>query len=819
MRLIQQGPKSSKIVFVGEAPGATENISGIPFDGGAGEVFNRMLSTVGISRATSFVTNVCHVQPPKNDFNWFLKPKPRMELVQGLVQLKNDLIEIKPNLVVALGAQPLRFLTGKMGIDKWRGTILESTLVPGLKVIGTYHPAYIMRIWDYKAVAEFDLRRCVKQMEFPEIIRPKRELILDPSREESMFLKEQLLQAEYLAEDIECYETPSGWRLACVGFSDRADRAVVWPCNEPWQIAIVKELSESPVRKVFQNGMFDVTVLKNEGIIVPLETFVWDTMLGHHSLFTESASGSDEMSSMGGKKRQAALAKGLAFQTSIYTEEPFYKDDGKLWHETGDTTMFYRYNGLDCCTTREIRDVQEKELAEFGTTDVLKMEMATVEPLLKMMWRGVRIDTDLRKALHEQYTKEVANLQAALDIAAGGSVNVKSPKQMLELLYDKLKLPQKRHRASGNLTANKDAIVELAEKHSHPVLHIILQIRQRRDFIERYLDAKLGPDGRMHCSYDPTGTRTGRLASRASIDGSGTNLQNIPVRRPEGEAIRRMFLADSGKVLIARDYSQAEARLVAQFANCLPLIELFGDPNRDVHTENASRIFGRAVAKLITDGGDVSDDERYLAKKVIHASNYGMGEHRLVQVVNEDAPYTGVRIDVRQAKMLIQKYFMMYPEIREVFWKGVEQELRYTRTLTTPFGRKRMFFGRWDEKLLREAYAYKPQSTVGDLGTMALVNCYHQIEKQVPGAELLLQVHDAIYMQCWEKDVEMVAGMMEQAMNIPITVNDRTFTIPTDCKVGRNWGSRPKKNPEANPNGLVSLDKWLKEAGMLNGRT
>lgn len=810
-KLIQSGPRSAKVVIVGESPGTTEMASGIPFSGASGELLNRMLSSVGLSRSEIFVTNICHIQPPKNEFTWFIKPKPKLELLTGLVQLRKDLLDIKPNLVIALGAYPLQYLTNKVGINKWRGSILPSTLVPGLKVIGTYHPAYILRMWDYKAVADFDMKRIATESQYPDIRRPQRSLILNPSREDSLELKQQLLAAEWLSVDIECSETPSGWRLSCVGFSDRADRAVTWPCDEQWQLDLIKELCESNVNKVFQNGTFDVTVLADHGIIVPFGTFKWDTMLGHHALFTECAGGQDEMSAAQAKKKQAALAKGLAFQVSIYTQEPFYKDDGKLWKETDDKEMFWRYNALDAATTREIRDVQERELADFGTTQVFQHEMSLIEPLQKMMTRGVKIDLELRKKLAEDFSAQIDNLQRFLDKAAGQSVNVKSPKQMLALLYEKLNLPQKRNHKTGNPTANKDAIIELGQKYKHPILQTILEIRQRRDFVERYLDAKIDADGRMRCSYDITGTRTGRLSSRQSIYGSGTNLQNIPARRPEGEAIRRMFVADPGKVLVGRDYKQAEAWIVAYLAHSESLIELFNSPDRDVHTENAARIFNKKNARLVSAGGDVTDGERYLAKRVIHASNYGMGEARLVQVVNEDALVTGVRITYGQAQSLMEKYFFLFPEIKEVFWKGVERELRYTRTLTTPFGRKRMFFGRWEDKLLREAYAYIPQSTVGDLGTQALTNCYTSIENVVEGAELVLQVHDAIYMQCYEHDAARVAKMMEQAMAIPITLEGHTFVIPSDCKIGYNWGSRPKKNPEQNPNGMIDADQWFKE--------
>lgn len=808
MRLIQEGPKNARIVIVGEAPGATEDASGLPFAGGSGELLNRMLSRVGINRSECFVTNVCHQRPPGNDFNYFLKGGIKPELVAGLVQLKRDLEEIKPNLIIALGSQPLRFLTGKQGIDKWRGSILPCKLVAGLKVIGTYHPAYILRVYDYKAVAEFDLQKCKHEAEFASICYPKRTFYFTGSGTQrspeddriqiiptDLTLREALINemvsADWLAVDIECVPVGDKWRISCVGFSDVSERALVIAIESDRDMADVKRLCESPVRKVMQNGTFDCTVLADNGVQVA--NFAWDIMLAHHSRYPECASGSDEISRLQGKKRQAAIAKGLGFQTSLYTNEPYYKDDGKLWGDTGDLQLFWRYNALDAAVTREIRDVQQVELEEFGAMGTFQHEMSLVRPLMDATRIGLRVDLDTQARLLQKYTSEIDNLQKFLNLAAGGPVNVKSSPQVKALLYDRLGLPVQRKRGTGAETADKDAIAALGEKYSHPVLGAIIQIRERRDLVERYLNCPVDADGRIRCSFDITGTRTGRLSSRASIYGSGSNLQNQP---PE---IREMYVSDEGKIFIIRDYKQAEAQVVAYLAEEEDLIAFFNDPTRDVHKENAARIFNKRI-ELVT------KEERYLAKKVIHASNYGMGPARLVQVVNQEAAITGIRINYQQAKQLMDLYFMLYPKIKEVFWREVEEDIRRTRTLVSPFGRKREFFGRVDEKLLNQAYAYKPQSAVGDLACKAFVRCYHELPKEV---DTLVNVHDSILVQAPVEMVDEVVAKMEELMAIPIPIKGRSLVIPTDCKVGFNWGDRGKDG--YNPRGLIDYEKWLKE--------
>jgi uracil-DNA glycosylase family 4 len=801
--LIQAGPRNAKVMLVGEAPGATEDANGIPFSGGAGEVLNRMLARAGIDRSQCFITNVAHIRPPGNEFSWLVKPKPKPELLRGLIQLKADLASIRPNLVIALGTWPLKFLTGKDGIDKWRGSILPCILEPGIKVIGTYHPAAVLRTWEYKAVAEMDLAKAKHHSEFPELRYPEYDFYLNPSREAYLPLHPQLLAAPELSVDIETWETEQGWKLACIGFADSRKRAVVLTFDEEWQRQAIRELLASPSKKIFQNGgHFDKPVLEANGY--PVNNFYWDTMVGHHARYPECAGGADEESALRGKKKTSALKKGLAFQVSVYTDQPFYKDDGKLWKHTGDLEMFWRYNALDAACTKWIADEQRIQLAEFGSLGIAYEAIAHMDAFAQITKRGIKIDMEWRKHLQEEYYKQVANLQAALDKLAGGPVNVKSSPQMIDLLYNKAKLPVKRSKKTGNPTTDKDAINALAGKYNHPILAIILEIRQRRDFIERYLEAKVDRDGYMRCVLDVTGTRTFRLSSRQSISGSGTNLQNIPSRRPEGQAIRRMFIPDPGMVFIYRDFSQAEARVVAYLARCDRLIELFDDPNRDIHTENASRIFGIPTS-------EVTFEQRYLAKKVVHACNYGMGPGKLVEIVAEDAAYTGIRITLKKAEELIAKYFMLYPEIRTHFWREVENQMRATRTLTTPFGCKREFFGRWDDKLLREAYSYIPQSIVGWLGRKSLFDIYQQLEVKEGKAQALLNVHDSVLVQCKEADVEYVARRMDELMTIPIDIHGRRLVIPTDCKVGYNWQDRPKKDPESNPRGLVDIHKWLEE--------
>ena len=819
MALIQCGPRNARIVMVGEAPGENEERTGLPFTGGAGEVLNNLLDRAGIFRNEVFITNICHVRPKGNDFSWFLRPPNMVHLAQGLLQLKEDISEIQPNLIVALGAYPLKVLTGKTGIEKWRGSVIESTLVPGIKVLATVHPAAILRKWEFKAVAAFDLARAREQAQFPEIVRTPRDFILNPPPQDLPALYEELYRAPILGADIECTIDSGGvWRLSCVGFAPDERRAVVVPASGHDNMAFIRGLLGSPSHKVFQNGLFDYTVLLQNGISVQgygclddeAKPMGWDTMLAHHALYTECASGEDEVSRLtrkGPKKDSAAIQKGLSFLTSIYTDIPFYKDDSKISAETGDMELFWTYNARDCVSMMEVMKKQLPELHEFNTYDTFQREMRLLMPVHAATSRGIRIDFEVRERLRTKYETEIENLQAFLNAGAGKPVNVKSTPDMRWLLYDKLGLPKRYARKTSSRnpdkprspSADKDAINYLAERYPNPVLGAILHIRERRDLIERSLNVANDADGRIRCSFDITGTRTGRLASRASLFGSGTNLQN------QTEKVREMYIPDPGYAFISRDYKQAEVWVVAYLADEKSLIELLNDPTRDVHRENAGRIFGKPLE-------EITEEERYLAKRGVHAADYGMQENLFVIVVNNEYDDTGVRLTLPQARRILEAYFLLYPGIKARYWKDVENELRSTRTLVNAFGRKRIFFARWDSsgKLLRDAYSFKPQSSVGDLGGMAFANCYWNIEVARPdlGAQLLLNVHDSVLMQAPIEHVEEVAAEMERQMAIPMTINGSTFVIPTDCAVGFNWRKRPKSNPSDNPRGLVDLAKY-----------
>jgi uracil-DNA glycosylase len=324
------GPRDAKLAFVAECWGEQEDMVGRPLIGNAGQEFTRLCQEAGINRNECFLTNTICARPPDNKFDEFCCKKDETgegyslpPLAQGkylkpeflgeLDRLKEELCTVSPNLVVALGAKALWALTQTSAIGSMRGTVAFSKMLPKQKVLATYHPSYLFKVWSYRPIVLADLMKAKHEATFPEVRRPEREVLVFPTLEEieEWFLRWQ--HTPILSIDI---ETSRG-QITDIGFSPRRDRSLVitfvqrdgtdfWPTLErecaAWKW--VQALCALPCRKLFQNGVFDLSYLMKQGIKV--RNCADDTMLLHHSMYPE-------------------LQKGLGFLGSIYTQEPAWK--------------------------------------------------------------------------------------------------------------------------------------------------------------------------------------------------------------------------------------------------------------------------------------------------------------------------------------------------------------------------------------------------------------------------------------------------------------------------------------------------------------
>lgn len=766
------GDPQAKILVCGEAPGEQEDIQGVPFVGQAGKLLDAMLVDAGIRRADCYVTNVVNRRPKDNNFSVLYtdgdkRKVPSDELKQQYLRLKGEVESSGCNIVVAAGAEALRALTGEQAIGKFRGSVIASTLCPGKKVIGIYHPAAILRQFGWRPIAVMDLARAVRESGYPDIRTTQRVIQVASDFAGAVRELERIRSSHdttRISLDIETAQR----QVQCIAFATERYRATVipffwkgkslWSMEEEVQLwQLVKQILEGPHRKIAQNAEYDVLFLqKTMGIRT---ANVWmDTMLAHHCVYPE-------------------FPKGLNFLCAMYTDQPYYKDD----IDSEDKQVFWRYNGLDACVTYEVAMELEKELKEFKVEGVYyNFIQKLFEPLMEIGDRGILVDEDRRKTIANELSTQIAELQRQLDGIAGHELNVNSPKQMVKFLYEELpNLTQTKSRKKKGTkeyvetpTTDAATIDKLNRKKPHPSYELILGIRERQKLLSTYIDLAVDTDGRVRTSYKIAGTKSGRLSSSETIFGIGLNIQNVPA----GPA-REIYIPDPGHVFIQGDLSQAEARIVAYVAGEERLIDVF-EQGGDIHKRNASIIFGKPVE-------EVAPQERQLAKKIVHASNYGMGARRFKEVCWEEL---NLELDEATAKRYQRMYFNQFPKI-ELWHRTVQAQLYKNRTLTTPYGRKRMFFGFLGDDLFKEAYSYVPQSTVSDHLNHSLLRV-HEYLKHMPGAgSIVMQVHDSLMVQCPVGTEQRMIERMRYFMDQPVNVGGRVCRIPVDFKVGLNWNA------------------------------
>jgi uracil-DNA glycosylase family 4 len=810
------GPLDAEICFVGEAPGREEDEHRLPFIGSAGILFNKCLKSAGLLRSQVLVWNVFQQRPPGNDAGYFFQDKSRTRLtwegqehVERLRVWLEKLLEMRrrigkgPRILVALGETAVFQLAGKQKISKWRGSVVPCTLVEGFKVYLMFHPSYVNRLVNEpseqlqgekkrqkaNALPLFlrDLARVKMQSESINLPYMTREFVICQSSGEALERLGGISDGETVAVDIESIKTDRGTLLWCVGFAPRPDYAFTvpflrsgrscWSSYEEAQVLRgISSLFLNPrVTKVFHHEGFDLSILgRYYGLRVATGS-VADTMWCFQATYPY-------------------VLKGLAALASIYTWEPYYKEDGKWWdgRRISDEAEFL-YNCKDCAVTREIWPLVSSDAKKLGTWGNYQRHMKVLPSLLRMMIRGVRFDEEARRGLIKDFSGRMAGTRVHIGEIVGQELNPGSPSQLSRFLYGYLGLPVQYHIRTKKPTTDKDALNRLAKKFpQHKVLKEILEFKKLEKLVEQYGEFTPEDDGRIRTSY--SFVTTFRLSSSESHFGGGGNLQNIPVKGDEGKMVRRLFKADEGLVLLASDLEQAEAREVAWDSGNLELIEAFLDKSVDVHWRNTCKIFQLPkdlVYRKETHRQDVYKPKiigieftlyalRQIGKTVQYAGQYGMGPGMLQTILARE----GVFLELSVCKVLLYSVVNSDPFL--VNWQGqIRNEIRATRTLINAFGDKREFQGRLsDMNTYKSGYAWKPQSNVGRIMELGI----QAIHEKIVDYEPLLNVHDEVVGQCREKDVLRIAKEMRPLLEIPHMVGGRELKIPCAFKVGPSWG-------------------------------
>lgn len=536
------GKIGSSYLIVGEAPGEHEYDEGKPFVGESGKILVECLNRHGLSRSDVYLTNLCHYRPYANNFNLVLASKV---LEEGLKELYDYIATYKPNVVVALGNYPLKFLTGRNGISKWRGSILPFVLDKSIKVIPTLHPAAIFRDFTKYPIFDNDIKRIAEDGTFPDRRIPIRQFIIDPKGLDLEEWTERLCNATYLGTDIETVKNSS--RILCVGFAPSPEIAVCINAEREEGRRAIERVLKSDVDKIFQFGTFDTIQLIhlnnyefNPGRLANSlhRPYFWDTLVAQHSLAPE-------------------FPRSLEYLTSVYTREPYYKtvgrgtipDDEKGWSDRIERQSLYEYNCRDCCCTIEIALQQMNEIVDRKLEAVFQFGMETIEVARHISVSGMLIDQDRRRMIEDILIDKWNRKQGVLNRLTGFETNVRSPK-LKTILYEKLGLPVRYK--DKRVTTDEDAIVSLItyckdkiEAYKTPekkleweiklaVCKFILEIRGIRVLLSNYIRQvqrnkrpRVSNDGRIRSTY-ALKTETARWSSSKFVDGTGFNSQTLP---------------------------------------------------------------------------------------------------------------------------------------------------------------------------------------------------------------------------------------------------------------------------------------------------
>lgn len=855
------GPMDAKIIFIGEAPGENEEKQRAPFVGRSGIRLREDLAKVGIDADKVRINNVCHYRPPFNDIDKWIKHsraknkppvQPNSLVMSGIIELFRELAEVKKNggcyVIVPLGNTALWTLTGNQTISRRRGSMYTLqpnlnllvqlnddqlaivadalTILQGTKVIPTFHPAFIEREMIMQPIFKLDLKRIATESKSRELILPERSILIDPDERTAVAFAERLLSNSEYSCDI---ETPSG-KLFCVGYALNPIEAMVLGTDTTWKMELHRILLTSSNGKIFQNGTYDCTYLRREHQII-VQGYGYDyrtrTVLGHDTMFAQHAI-------------YPEWRLGLDFLASVFTREPYYKDEGKN-HDLssfGDVSTYMRYCGKDACVTKEVADVQRRvEFRDQHFKHHFEYIMSQVALVIDIQSQGILLDIDELARLQQEsqaasramqpnfdgsvlaelcYVAEHGKLhtqrQAAIELAEKianamgreksetmiGGFNVYSAVDVQKYLYDvrgfkRVFKRNKKSETGESQTADEETIKELYGQSGDQKLLDLITLRGERKLQTSYLNVKHRPDGRTFFSINPVGARSSRWSESKTLDGYGFNFQTPPHK------IRSMVIPDPGLVLFYIDLSQAEDRVVSYYAQVLRKIEAF-EAGVDVHALTASLIFGISIeevkarhkARKAKDGKD--GPERYLGKQSNHAYNYGEGAPTFTKKINKEADETGIRIDLKTAKMIREGHLTAYPEIRW-YWQDIEAQLKLNRTLIAPriagekISWKRRFAGRFDADTFREAYSWIPQYIPPSICNRAAVGMFYEVLPHAGDSRtrILNQVHDALLGQCLPDEAESIVAECVKRMEVPIEIHSKDVIIPADSKIGPNW--------------------------------
>jgi len=514
---------------------------------------------------------------------------------------------------------------------------------------------------------------------------------------------------------------------------------------------------DEKILKIGQNIKYDLEVLHHYG--VTLRGDMWDTMIAHYLIQPELRHNMDYM------------AETLLGYHTIHIDE-LIGPKGKNQKSMRDLspTDIYEYACEDADITLKLKNVLEPKLKEAGVEHLFyEIEMPLVPVLAEMEMNGVCIDTESLNETSRIFTNRMQELENRIYELAGEKFNIASPKQVGEILFDKMKIVEKAKKTkTGQYVTSEEVLQQL--KNKHEIIADILEHRGLKKLIGTYIDALpklINPQtGHIHTSFNQTITATGRLSS------SDPNLQNIPIRGEDGKEIRKAFIPEPGCLFFSADYSQIELRVMAHLSGDENMIEVFRE-GKDLHAATAATIYKKDIS-------EVSRDERTKSKRANFGIIYGITVFGLAE-----------RLDISrdESKQLIDGFFETFPQVHEYMEesKKIAREKGYAETI---FHRRRYLPDINSHNATVRNFAERNainapiQGSAADIIKVAMIHIYNRFKKEGIRSKMILQVHDELNFSVYPEEKERVEAIvleeMQQAYQLKVP-------LIADCGFGTNW--------------------------------
>lgn len=524
------------------------------------------------------------------------------------------------------------------------------------------------------------------------------------------------------------------------------------------QVAIFRPFFEDgSIEKTGQNLKYDILELRNYGITV--QGTLFDTMIAHYLLNPEIRHSMDYMAEIY-----------LNYQT-IHIEELIGakgKNQGNM--RDVDPAIVTDYAAEDADITLKLKNILEKEIHVNRLDDLYyRVEAPLIYVLAEMEWTGARLDLNALEELSKQYTEELIQIEKEITAMAGIEFNINSPKQIGEVLFDRMKIADKPKKTkTGQYKTSEEELEKMRSK--HPIIGKVLEQRGLKKLLSTYIDAfplLINPrTGKIHTSFNQTVAATGRLSS------TNPNLQNIPIRDERGKEMRKVFIPDEGCLFVSSDYSQIELRIMAHLSGDRNMVEAF-NKGQDIHAATASKIFKVPLE-------EVTGDMRRKAKTANFGIIYGITPFGLSERLT---------ISRTEAKDLIDEYFATFPDVKNYMDESIARA-RTQGYVETIFGRKRFLPDINSRNATVRGYAERNainapiQGSAADIIKVAMVRIFERLEKEKLRSKMILQVHDELNFNAFPDELPLLRQLVTEEMEHACELR---VPLKTDLGVGENW--------------------------------